>query len=160
MQLLVTRSGSLSSANEILRRRSKARFLLESLLEQPGTVNVIHYACESFENPTTQGSPRITAIAIRRLQSAQTITYSLSGEAAEAKLSTGEIDDRLDELERRLLSKFYNYVEQNGNHNWLHWNMRDSTFGFNAIASRFSILGGTPIAIPDGQLFDLARSLV
>lgn len=150
----------MSSASEILRRRSKAEFLLESLLEQPGTVNVIHYACENFENPATEGSPRITVIAIRQMGSGQTVLFSLDHEAELARIPALKIRENLDELERKMLGKFYDHVRMNRNHRWLHWNMRDTTYGFNAIANRSRVLGKEPTEISDALLFDLSHILV
>ncbi len=149
----------MSSASEILRRRSRADFLLESLLEQPGTVNVIHYACENFENPAAEGSPRITVIAIRQMSSGQTVVFSLDHEAELANIPALKISEHLDDLERKMLCKFYDRVRMNKNYKWLHWNMRDATYGFNAIANRARVLGKEPTEIPDALLFDLSHIL-
>ncbi len=150
----------MSSANEILRRRSRAEFLLESLLEQPDIVNVIHYACESFNDPGSENSPRITVIAIRNMGSGQTVTFSLDHEAELANISVSKIKENLDELERKMLCKFYGHVSMNRNYKWLHWNMRDTTYGFNALANRYRVLGKEPTEIPDALLFDLSHILV
>ncbi len=150
----------MSSASEILRRRSKAEHLLGSLLEQPDTVNVIHYACESFNNPRGENSPHITVIAIRNIGSGQTVTFSLHHEAEQSNLPICKIKENLDELEQKMLGKFYDCVRMNWNNKWLHWNMRDSTYGFNAIANRFRILEKVPTEIPDALLFDLSEILV
>lgn len=150
----------MSSASEILRRRSRAEFLLESLLEEPGTVNVIHYACESFNDPESENSPRITVIAIRNMGSRQTVTFSLDNEAELANVSVSEIKDNLDALERKMLCKFYGHVSTSRNCKWLHWNMRDTTYGFNALANRYRVLGKEPTEIPEPLLFDLSHILV
>ena len=149
----------MSSASEILRRRSKAEFLLESILEQPGLVNVIHYACESFNNPEAENSPRITVIAIRKM-GGQTETFSIDKEAEFANISAPEIRENLDELECKMLYRFYDHVRMDRNNKWLHWNMRDTTYGFNAIADRFRVLGKVPTQIPVALLFDLSQILV
>ncbi len=133
---------------------------LESLLEQPTIVNIIHYACEDIYNPSAENSPRISVIAIRKFESGQTETFSVHHEAELQHINKSGITQILDTLEKEMLSKFYNYVKTCENHKWLHWNMRDTTYGFNAIANRYSVLGGAPISIPVVQLFDLARILI
>lgn len=59
-----------------------------------------------------------------------------------------------------MLGDFYKFVKTHLSYNWIHWNMRDINYGFQAIDHRFSVLGGKPISIPDSQKFDLARKLV
>lgn len=150
----------MSAANEILRRRERAMMKLELLLEQPSTVNVVHYACESFDSPNPETSPRISVIAVGTLDSVQTKTFSLDQEAELEQVTSADIASRLDDLERGMLCKFYNYVKLCENSRWLHWNMRDMTYGFNAIAHRYRVLEGEPVSIPDGLLFDLPKLLI
>lgn len=150
----------MSSASKILDLRNKARIQLTSLLEQPSIVNVIHYACENFNNLQADNSPRITVIAVRNFDSGQTKTFSLEHEAELQRILMSEISQNLDTLESGMLGKFYELVKNCENHKWLHWNMRDTTFGFNAIANRYKVLENSPISIPDGQLFDLSQILV
>ncbi len=59
-----------------------------------------------------------------------------------------------------MLCKFYEYVRMNRSCKWLHWNMRDTTYGFNAVANRYRILGKEPTEISDALLFDLSHILV
>jgi hypothetical protein len=65
--------------------------------------------------------------------------------------------EEYDSLERELLEEFYSYAEQNREKKWVHWNMRDSNYGFEAIANRYRILGGTPFELSDNRKYDLAR---
>ena len=63
-------------------------------------------------------------------------------------------------LEKKALDSFYEYVRAHTGYVWLHWNMRDINYGFQAIAHRYKVLGGTPIDIPESLMFDVARALV
>jgi hypothetical protein len=69
--------------------------------------------------------------------------------------------EHLDECEKTMLAEFYDFVKahQHG-HNWIHWNMRDSNFGFEALAHRFLVLGGDPVPIDDAYKVDLSPLLV
>lgn len=124
-------------------------------------VVVIHYSCESFYDRPGGKSPRITSIAVRNLKSGQTTSFSIHQIAERDKKSTAEdIEANYDELEKRMLKEFYEYVEKHANHTWLHWNMRDINYGFAAIAHRYKVLGGKPCDIHESKLCDLARMLV
>jgi hypothetical protein len=70
-----------------------------------------------------------------------------------------ELMQHYDELEKKMLSEFYNYVEGHLTETWLHWNMRNIQYGFEAIAHRYQALDGEPVDIPEAQRFDLARHL-
>lgn len=58
-----------------------------------------------------------------------------------------------------MLDDFYGDVRQHQNSKWIHWNMRDSNFGFEAIEHRYRVLGGSPVVIPEAQRYDLPRIL-
>ena len=38
-----------------------------------------------------------------------------------------------DELEKRILTAFFEYAKGRLDYTWLHWNMRDSNYGFAAL---------------------------
>ena len=52
--------------------------------------------------------------------------------------------------------KFFRFVAINRHARFVHWKMRNATYGFAAIEHRYSVLGGGPIGIPEMQRFDLA----
>jgi hypothetical protein len=43
------------------------------------------------------------------------------------------IEQQYDTLEKLMLDEFYEYVRLHGSHTWLHWNMRDINYGFQAL---------------------------
>jgi hypothetical protein len=59
-----------------------------------------------------------------------------------------------------MLKQYFEFVQQHLQYLLIHWNMRDSNYGFFAIENRFSVLGGAPISILDGKKIDLSRLLV
>jgi hypothetical protein len=93
------------------------------------------------------------------LDSAQTHSFSIH-QVAERYSKLGEIEDDYDNLERTMLEEFYDFIERHKEHRWLHWNMRDISFGFAALEHRFRVRGGQPTIIPDHLKFDLARILI
>lgn len=140
------------------RRRKLALERLRKIIG--GQALFIHYSCESFYNYTIPTSRRITSIAVRVGKSSQTHSFSLHLEAEKlGKLSN--IGNCLDECERAMLSSYYAFVasHQHG-YQWVHWNMRDSNYGFEALDHRLLVLGGAPVAIPDAQKVDLSPLLI
>ena len=140
------------------KRHKYALARLRDALSKPALL--VHYSCESFYDYSKPTSRRITSIAVRQAASSQTHSFSLHL-AAEmiGKLDTLETD--IDACERKMLDQFFDFVRshQNG-YLWLHWNMRDSNYGFEAIEHRYSVLGGNPVEIPDAQKLDLSPLLI
>lgn len=58
-----------------------------------------------------------------------------------------------------MLNDFFKFVKSHSTYKWIHWNMRDVGFGFQAINHRYAVLGGKPVDIPDENKFDLADKL-
>lgn len=122
---------------------------------------VIHYSCESFYDRPNGASARITSIAIRSLESGQTISFSIHQVAEESGIKFDDIDKKYDELERRMLDAYYAHIGSHRGMKYLHWNMRDMNFGFSAIDHRYRVLGGVPpFLIEDNKKFDLSRILI
>lgn len=149
----------MKQATRALQRRRQARKDVDELMTHPGSVVVIHYSCESFYDRTSGTSPRITSIAVANLQSAQTTSFSIHQVAERLGKDLGRIEEHYDELEKIMLEGFYDYVHVHATYNWLHWNMKSINYGFQAIAHRYKVLGGSPFEIPEERLYDLARLL-
>ena len=54
-----------------------------------------------------------------------------------------------------MLKDFSDFVKKHITYNWVHWNMRNSSYGFEAISNRYRILGGHLKDIEDQFKFDL-----
>ena len=85
------------------KRQKEARQRLNSLFSDRSNVWVIHYSCESFYDRPNGASPRITSLAVRCLDSAQTHSFSIHQVAERQKVPFAEIEARYDELERQML---------------------------------------------------------
>jgi hypothetical protein len=120
----------------------------------------IHYSCESFYNRPEGRSPRITSIAVRKLDSGQTLSFSIHHIAEERCIPFTDIGGHYDVLEREMLERFYAHVGGHKGMKYIHWNMRDINYGFAAIEHRFRVLGGDPVIIDDDKKLDLARLLI
>lgn len=133
-----------------------------SLLHQRrDQVILIHYSCESFYDSQDGRTPRITSIACRNFGSGQTRSFSIHQVSELPKFKGVDAWDAYDDIEREMLDQFQVYVREHVAHGlWVHWNMRDINYGFQAIEHRYEVLGGTPTRIPDEKKYDLARMFV
>jgi hypothetical protein len=59
-----------------------------------------------------------------------------------------------------MLQEFFDFLKSRHGYTFLHWNMRDINYGFQAIEHRFRVLGGEPFVVDDTRKYDLARLLV
>ena len=144
-----------------MRHDKEAKRKLVEICENKDRVLVIHYSCESFYDRGEVESPRVTSIAVRNLATAQTKSFSIHQFAERGrKVSSGEIDDYYDQLEKRVLEEFFDYAKKHEGYIWLHWNMRDAKYGFEALEHRFKVHDETPFRIREPFRCDLARLLV
>lgn len=133
----------------------KASRQIEELKRKENNVYCIHYSCESFFDK--QNSSRITCIAIKNLETTETQTFSLLMEAEILKCDIS--DSNTDILEKSMLSKFFEFLKYHTDAIYLHWRMRDTTYGFHAIEHRANVLGIQPIFVADKQKVDFSLLL-
>lgn len=143
------------------KKHKEAQKLLLEINANPSKYYVIHYSCESFYDITDGRTPRITSIAIRNYDTAQTDSFSIHKVAEKKHIALPETDGKYDELEKQMLCEYFDYLEKHGNDFFLHWNMRDMNFGFKAIEHRYEVLSGTvPYRLSDNQKIDISRLFI
>ncbi len=125
-----------------------------------GPALLIHYSCESFYDYSKPGSRRITSIAVRFADSSQTKSFSIH-QAAERLGLLETVAEHLDRCECLMLEDFDAFAREHLRaYTWLHWNMRDANYGFEAIVHRHRVLGGNPVEIADERKLDLSPTLI
>ena len=144
----------MAAPNPSRQRATKSR--LSDLVRRGSGVFVLHYACQSFYQPQSYGSPRIASIAIRNLANGNTISFSIHQEMELSRLTVPAATVRIDQLERSMLEKYFRFLSEHKNMEFAHWNMRDFKYGFYAIEHRYSVLGGTPFSLPESCRHDMA----
>jgi hypothetical protein len=137
-----------------LRERKEGFDMLQELFKDKVKCYIIHYSCESFV--TNHGrTPRVTSIRIRNLKTAQTKSFSIHLQAQLSEIDFDNLNDtEYDSLEKEMLNEFSALVKLYSAHKWIHWNMRDSNYGFEAINNRIRILGGQTFEIADDFKYD------
>lgn len=143
-----------------LKRRRGARADLQAIEAKRAMCLILHYSCESFYDIKDGHTPRITSIAARNFSTGQTTSFSIHKSAEQNHVEPAAISSRYDELEKLMLDEFFEFIKARPGYQFIHWNMRDINFGFQAIEHRFKVLGGIPYVIEDDRKFDLARALI
>lgn len=139
----------------------KAQNILEDIQNNSDQYYIIHYSCESFYDITDGRTPRITSIAIRNFETAQTDSFSIHKIAEKNRIIFSDIESTYDKLEESMLGAYLDFLEKHHKCKFLHWNMRDINYGFKAIEHRYEVLtGDTPFKLPDEQKIDVARLFI
>lgn len=129
---------------------------VDRVKRSPGEFFVIHYSCQSLYDDAPGLSPRITSIAIVQYETGQTFSFSTHAIAEELHIPKAEVVDRFDEVETELLNRAYEFIQQY----WVHWNMRNLTYGFEHLEHRARVLGiKNPPVVPPQQRINLSDVL-
>lgn len=145
---------------DLYKQRKKASETLDAIFKNAQHCLIIHYSCESFYDRADGRTPRITSIAVRQLDSGQTRSFSIHKIAELQKVNLQDIAEHYDQLERTMLEEFFIFVSTHQHCTWLHWNMRDINYGFQALEHRHRVLGGSPHELKDEKKVDLSRLLI
>lgn len=116
-----------------------------NIKSHPENFYIVHYSSQSlFDAEAMDGegalSPRITSVVVRHYESRQTLSYSTHTTAEYLGIPWGDIEARYDEIERELLTQFFDWARDRREKFWIHWNMRNVTFGFEHLEHRYRVL--------------------
>lgn len=140
-------------ANIVKSPKQRIELAVESLV-------VIHVSCQTSGDNNNGISPRFTAIAVLRYSSETVTSFSIHLSAERLGIPRSKIPEEYDRIEIAMLEDFHKYVDKNPNTYWMHWNMRDVNYGFQAIEHRYMILTQkAPIQIPDEKKICLPSTL-
>ncbi len=120
---------------------SSSSDFLREIRVNPVNFYVIHYSCQSLYDDNEGLSPRITSIAITHFLTEQTVSFSTHAIAEELQIPREAVRERFDEVERQLLDDLYRFVQDRRDKYWVHWNMRNLTYGFEHLEHRYRVLG-------------------
>lgn len=115
---------------------------IKDIKRHPENYYIIHYSCQSLYDDNEALSPRITSIAITHYATEQTVSFSTHSVAEELHISRENVLERFDDVEHALLRAFYTFVRDRRDKYWVHWNMRNLTYGFEHLEHRYRVLGG------------------
>lgn len=145
--------------SERLEERNQGKKQINDLKSKNNKTLIIHYSCESFFNLNGR-TPRVTSICVRNRGNNTTKTFSIHIQAQVAKKELCCINNsEYDYLEKQMLKEFFSYMKTHSTFYWVHWNMRNADYGFEAISNRYKILGGHPKDLEDQFKIDLQQVL-
>ena len=141
--------------------RKAANELISKLQNSRNNTYFIHYSCQNFDDSKDSLSPRITSIAILHYQSGQMFSFSIHLSAEQLQIKPEDIESNLDIIEKDMLCKLNNFISSHVNNiYWVHWNMKDIYYGFEALEHRYIVLNQQPMVhIPEENRFNLSDIL-
>ena len=115
--------------------------LWDEVRRHPDRFYIIHYSSQSlFDADAGALSPRITSVVVRHYESGQTVSFATHTVAEYLGIELEAIEARYDEIEKEILSQFYDFARDRREKFWVHWNMRNVTFGFEHLEHRYRVL--------------------
>ena len=79
----------------------------------------------------------------------QTVCFSMHSIAEELGISRANVAESYDQIEEALLSRFFKFAQDHFEKCWLHWNMRNTVYGFEHLEHRYRVLFKTdPPIVP------------
>jgi hypothetical protein len=127
---------------------------IKAVKKNPENFFIVHYSCQNLNDDNATLSPRITSIAINHYSSGQSVSFSTHSISEEMHIPRDDVLQRFDEVELELLTKFYKFIRDRRDKFWVHWNMRNLTYGFEHLEHRYRVLGGN-----DAYVIDVERRL-
>lgn len=139
----------------------KTKEALEHLKLNESNLFSIHYSCQSLADGNEGLSPRITSIAVLHLASSSMHSFSIHLVAEVRNVKKASITSKYDQLEKEMLINFYDFVRSHQDSVWLHWNMSNINFGFEAIEHRYKVLTSEDApSISDSRRFNLSALIL
>ena len=128
----------------VVKGRRFAASNLRKLTEDPSKVLFVHYSQSNTFDDDDYGniSPIITSIVIKSLDNQIDQQFAIHFEADKADIPIDEIQDSYRELELRILKGYNDFVKRHRECNWIHWDMKNIHFGFEAIKHRYEKIFG------------------
>jgi len=138
------------------REHREAKRILEWIEHYKYNYSTIHYSCKSFCD--TGLIPRITSIAICDVYSGQSKSFSIHISALLLKILPEDIPENYDKIEEDMLRRYFEHLKTNEKTTFIHWNMRDCTYGFHTIELRGKLFCLDAVfRLPNERKTDLSR---
>lgn len=101
---------------------------LNEISQNPQKYILIHYSTSSIKE---EEFPKISSISLMKYENRDKIQFSICK----------YIDDRaIKEAEEILFDNFFQFIENNKNQIFIHWNMNSEKFGFEGLENRYNKL--------------------
>lgn len=118
----------------------RCKDFIKEIKYYPEKFYLIHYSCQNLYDDNEGLSPRITSIAVTHFASEQTLSFSTHAVAEKLDIDRDNVASKFNEVELELLGEFYKFIKDRKEMYWVHWNMRNLTYGFEHIEHRYKVL--------------------
>lgn len=138
--MLKEKSQGSADMNMKLKQREEVKTLFSDIKNNPKKYLFIHYSSENINE--NAGMPRAFSICVSHIDESGIKTFSVLDEALIKNINIEDIGNNYDILELEMLKKFFEYIVEFEPNNYilLHWNMKNSIYGFDALILRYQIL--------------------
>ncbi len=110
--------------------------------KHPEQFYIVHYSSQSLFDDGTEGlSPRITSIVVMHYATRQTVSFAVHTVAELLGIQKDQVETKYDEIEKEMLAHFFTFLRDALDRYWVHWNMRNITYGFEHLEHRSRRLG-------------------
>ena len=109
---------------------SSSKDFFSQTKSNPENFYIVHYSCQSLNDDNEGLSPRITSIGVTHFATEQTVSFSTHAIAEEMGIARENVQEQFDKVEEKLLRDFYGFLRDRRDKFWVHWNMRNLTYGF------------------------------
>lgn len=138
-----------------------AKEKLKILKNNEQNLFIVHYSCQNLNDNNENYSPRITSIAVFHVGSETMHSFSIHLIAEIKDIDRNSINEHYDSLENEMLKQFFNFISENNDGLWLHWNMSNINYGFEALAHRYKVLSKLEAKkIPDSKRYNLSTLIL
>lgn len=120
----------------------KVKSDIRKIIKSNDEILIVHYSYANIPEQIEDLSSMITTIVVRSLNNRINECFGLHLEADLIGVSKSEIKDFYSDLELSMLEKFMAFVRSHNKSYWINWNMKDVSFGFQAIKHRYWKLTG------------------
>lgn len=116
---------------------------LTNYMQNKGNYYFIHYACENFKDDLPKKGNRIIAIGVlnAKTQSIQLFSMKNSAQILNLNIENASEED-MDKIELHLLDKYFQFLSNHRDFQFIHWRMNNDCYGFESLERRFESLGG------------------
>lgn len=143
--------------NNSINEHKEANKIIDDYVKKKSDYSFIHYARQNCFADAYEKGPRVVAIVVMNAESEQFAVFSLKKSAEKQDCDFFKLNDlEKDKIEHDMLQDFFEYVKNNKDKVWLHWNMKNNNFGFSAIEDRFHMLKGNPTHFEEGKLINIS----
>lgn len=131
---------------------------LSILQQNMDKIIYIHYSCENLGDDNEGLSPRITSIAVLTHNGEYLKSFAFNTAAEKLHIEKNNIEQNLDVIEKKLLEDFFEFVNDHYDYYWIHWNMTNMNFGFEALEHRYEVLHDEkPKHLSEEKRFNLSK---